>query len=92
MRFFFALLALAANAATIGIVAVAIAGRFGSGGAEFRDRTFGAVRGLELWVAFVVAATATIGSLYLSEIVHLVCPVASECSNSSRCLDDPGSP
>ncbi len=72
MRLFFALLAFAANAATIGIVAVAIAGRVGSGGAEFRDRTFGAVRGLELWLAFAVATTATLGSLYLSEIVHLI--------------------
>ena len=72
MRLFFALLAFAANAATIGIVAAAIAGRFGSGGAEFRDRMFEAVRGLELWLAFVVAATATVGSLYLSEVVHLI--------------------
>ena len=72
MRFFFALLALAANAATIGIIAVAIAGRMGSGGADLRDRVFEALRGLELWLAFVVATTATLGSLYLSEIVHLI--------------------
>lgn len=72
MRFFFALLALASNAATIGIIAIAIAGRVGSSGAEFRNRVFGAFRGLELWLAFVVATTATLGSLYLSEIVHLI--------------------
>lgn len=72
MRLLFALLALAANAATIGIVAVAIAGRFGPGGAALSDRVFGAFRGLELWLAFGVAATATLGSLYLSEIAHLI--------------------
>ena len=72
MRLFFALLAFAANAATIGIVALVIAGRVGSGGANLRDRAFGAVRGLELWMAFVVATTATLGSLYLSEVVHLI--------------------
>ena len=72
MRLFFALLAFAANAATIAIVVVAIAGRVTSGGADLRNRAFGAVRGLELWLAFVVAATATLGSLYLSEIVHLI--------------------
>ena len=54
MRLFFALLTFAANAATIGIVALVIAGRVGSGGANLRDRAFGAVRGLELWLAFDV--------------------------------------
>lgn len=72
MRFFFALLALAANAATIGIIALAVAGRIGSSGADIRDRAFGALRGLELWLAFTVAATAALGSLYLSEIAHLI--------------------
>lgn len=72
MRLLFALLSLAANAATIGIVAVAIAGRFGPGGASFRDQVFGAFRGLELWLALGVATTATLGSLYLSEVAHLV--------------------
>ena len=72
MRLFFALLAFAANAATIAIVAIAIAGRIGSSGADLRNRAFGAIRGLELWLAFVVATTATLGSLYLSEVVHLI--------------------
>ena len=72
MRLLFALLSLAANLATIGIVSVAIAGRFGPGGASFRDRVFGALRGLELWLAFGVATTATVGSLYLSETANLI--------------------
>lgn len=72
VRFFFALLALAANVATLGVVVLGIAGRTGAGGTELRDRVFGAFRGLELWLAFVVATTATLGSLYLSEIAHLI--------------------
>lgn len=72
VRFFFALLALAANAATIGIVVLGIAGRTGSAGADLRERVFGALRGLELWLAFVVATTATLGSLYLSDVADLI--------------------
>lgn len=66
VRTFFALLALAANATTIVIVVAAVAK------GTMRERVFGSIAGSELWLAFVVAATATLGSLYLSEIVHLV--------------------
>ncbi len=72
MRLFFALLALAANVATIGIVAIGVAGRTGPSGHALRERVFGALNGLELWLGFAVATTATLGSLYLSEIVHLI--------------------
>ncbi len=72
IRLFFALLALLANAATIAIVVIGIAGRRGPSGHELRERVFGAFRGLELWLGFAVATTATLGSLYLSEIAHLV--------------------
>jgi len=72
VRFFFALLALAANAATLGIVAIGIAGRTGPSGADLRQRVFGAFQGLELWLAFAVATTATLGSLYLSDIADLI--------------------
>jgi len=68
---FFALLAIAANAVTVGIVAIALVGKT-SAGAGVRDQVFGAFEGLELWMAFVVAATATVGSLYLSEVVHFI--------------------
>jgi disulfide bond formation protein DsbB len=71
-RLFFALLAVAANAATIGIVVIGIAGRFGGSGAQVRDRMFASFRGLELWLAFSIATTATLGSLYLSEVAHLI--------------------
>jgi disulfide bond formation protein DsbB len=72
VRLFFALLALAANAATIGIVVLGIAGRTGPAGEGLRTRVFGAFRGLELWLAFAVATVATVGSLYLSEIAELI--------------------
>ncbi len=72
MRLFFALLALAANVATVGIVVLGFAGRTGPSAHALRERVFGALNGLELWFAFAVATTATLGSLYLSEIAHLV--------------------
>jgi len=68
-RLFFALLAVAANAATIGIVVIGIAGRFDGSGAQVRDRMLASFRGLELWLAFSIATTATLGSLYLSEVL-----------------------
>ena len=68
---FFALLAIAANAVTIGIVAIALAGKT-SAGAGVRSQVFSAFQGLELWMAFIVAATATLGSLYLSEVAHFI--------------------
>jgi len=72
MRLLFALLALAANIATIGIVVIGFAGRIGPSGLALRRRVFGAFRGLELWLGFGVATTAMLGSLYLPDIVHLV--------------------
>lgn len=66
MRTFFALLSLLANVTTVVIVVAAI------GGGDLRRRVFGAFRGAELWLAFAVAATASLGSLYLSEIAHLI--------------------
>jgi disulfide bond formation protein DsbB len=71
IRLFFALLAILANAVTIGIVAIGFAGSTKTG-AELRQNVFSAFAGFELWMAFAVAATATLGSLYLSEIVHLI--------------------
>jgi len=71
MSLFFALLAIAANAVTIGIVVIALFGKT-SAGAGVRDQVFGAFKGLELWMAFAVAATATLGSLYLSDVAHFI--------------------
>ena len=66
MRTFFALAALAANVATIGIIVVAIVGRNRS------TSPFELLRGATLWLAAGVALIATVGSLYLSESVGLI--------------------
>jgi disulfide bond formation protein DsbB len=64
MRRFFALLALGANLAVIGA-------RFSPALRRTRDDVVRSLAGRELLFGFVVALTATLGSLYLSEIAHL---------------------
>jgi disulfide bond formation protein DsbB len=66
MRTFFALLAILANIATIGLIVVGISGR----GKDTSPFEF--LRGATMWLAGIVALTATLGSLYLSDIVHLI--------------------
>ena len=66
MANFFALAALAANGATVILIVVGIIGR-NSGRSPFEF-----LRGTTLWLAGTVALVATLGSLYLSEIVHLI--------------------
>jgi disulfide bond formation protein DsbB len=68
MKVFFALLAIAANLAVAGYLAALIADRAGTG---VRALIGDAVRGYEIPFAWVAATTATLGSLYLSEIVNL---------------------
>jgi disulfide bond formation protein DsbB len=66
MANFFALAALAANAAAVVLVVTGLIGRN-------RDESpFEFLRGTTLWLAGSVALLATLGSLYLSEIVHLI--------------------
>lgn len=66
MSTFFALAALVANGLTILIVVLALTG-WG------KERSpFEVVRGATLWLAAGVAIIATLGSLYLSEVVHLI--------------------
>jgi disulfide bond formation protein DsbB len=66
MSTFFAIAALFANVATVGLVVVGIAGRRpGVSPFEF-------LRGATLWLAAGVATGAMLGSLYLSEIAHLI--------------------
>lgn len=71
MRRFFAILALGVGVAVVFAVALLIAGRFSADAATLRRRLEASLAGRELMYAFVVAATATLGSLYLSEIAHL---------------------
>ncbi len=66
MRTFFALAAIASNIATVGLLILAVAGRS-------KDRSpFEFLRGTTLWFAGAIALFATLGSLYLSEIVGLI--------------------
>ena len=66
MRTFFAILAIAANFAAVGLVVIGLAGR------RKEQSPFEFLRGTTMWLAGIVALTATLGSLYLSEIVHLI--------------------
>jgi disulfide bond formation protein DsbB len=68
LELFFAILAIAANVGTLAIAAAAIAGR----GSALRSAVLGVVSGYELWLAALVAVTATAGSLYFSEVAHFV--------------------
>jgi disulfide bond formation protein DsbB len=69
---FLALLALAAAAGSVGLVVGALAGRWSDRAAGPYRSVSEALSPFGLWLAFAVAATATAGSLYFSEIGHLV--------------------
>ncbi len=72
MRLFFAMLAVGANIVVIAYVAVAIAARWSPAASGQLDRINGFLDGFELLFGAIAAGTATLGSLYLSEIVHLI--------------------
>jgi disulfide bond formation protein DsbB len=67
---FFATLSLACWAGTVAVVVLTVLGRRSPGPAVV-DAIEG-VRGTALWLAWVVAATATAGSLYYSQVAHFV--------------------
>lgn len=67
---FFALLTAAAEAAVVLVVALFVAGRFSPAAATAREELVEAVGPHALWLALFVAAVATGGSLYLSEVAH----------------------
>ncbi|MGZ8629428.1 MAG: disulfide oxidoreductase [Actinomycetota bacterium] len=69
MATLFALLTIVADAAVVVIVVLAIAGRNGS---SARDTVWETLGPSAIWLAFLVALTATLGSLYLSEIAHFI--------------------
>ena len=66
MRTFFALLAIVVNIATVGLLVVGVVGR------NKEESPFEFLRGTTMWLAGIVALGATLGSLYLSDIVHLI--------------------
>ena len=71
MRLFFSLMAFGATVVVISAFLLWIAARLSTKAADMRDALLDSVAGYELWLAFGVAAIATLGSLYLSEIAHL---------------------
>ncbi len=66
MRTFFALAAVAANIITIAILVIGVYGR------STGLKTLEFLRGTTLWLASGVAVAAMLGSLYLSEVAHLI--------------------
>lgn len=71
MKMFFALLALATSVVVVAYVVLVIAARFSAKASDLLDRFHELVDGQELLYAAIVAGTATLGSLYLSEIANL---------------------
>jgi disulfide bond formation protein DsbB len=72
MRLFFGLLTVGANLAVLTALFLLVGGRFSDSVLAARRHVLAAIAGRELLLAFVVATAATLGSLYLSEIAHLV--------------------
>ena len=66
MATFFALAAIVANIATLALIVIGLFGRRRPGG------PFAFLEGSTMWLAAFVAIAATLGSLYLSEIAHLI--------------------
>jgi disulfide bond formation protein DsbB len=66
---FFTVLTLLANAAVVGLVAVGVSARVSTSGRRRADRVVGAIGPNARGLALLVAATATGGSLYYSEVV-----------------------
>jgi disulfide bond formation protein DsbB len=71
MRRFLAILAIGVDLVVIFALVLLVASQFSAAAADLRRRIEVSLYGYELWLAFAVALTATVGSLYLSEIAHL---------------------
>ena len=69
MATLFALLTIVADLAVLAIVVLAVAGRNGS---AIKDAAWDTLGPSAIWLAFLVALTATLGSLYLSEVAHFI--------------------
>jgi disulfide bond formation protein DsbB len=69
MATLFALLTIVADLAVVAIVVLAVAGRNGSAA---KDAVWDTLGPSAIWLAFLVALTATLGSLYLSEVAHFI--------------------
>ncbi|MEO8510059.1 MAG: disulfide oxidoreductase [Chloroflexota bacterium] len=69
---FLALLVLVAAAGAIGLVVLSVASRGSEAAASLIDAMRATIGPAALWLAFLVALVATLGSLYLSESVGFV--------------------
>jgi disulfide bond formation protein DsbB len=67
---FYALLAVVATAAVIGLLGLAVAARRSSTAGRWLDSLRSSLGSSALLAAFVVATLATVGSLYFSEVAH----------------------
>ena len=72
MKLFFGLLAVVANVVVVGYVVVFVAAFWSEWAAELRDRCNRYLAGYELLFGALAAGTATVGSLYLSEVANLI--------------------
>lgn len=70
MSTIFALLTVVAQLAVLAIVVLALGARASSGIAHARDAVWETLGDGGLWLAWLVALTATLGSLYYSEVAH----------------------
>jgi disulfide bond formation protein DsbB len=70
MATLFALLTVVANVAVIALAVIAVADRDGFSG--LKRSAWSTLGPSALWLAFAVALTATLGSLYLSEVAHFM--------------------
>lgn len=68
----FGLLAIVSNLAVLAFLVIALTARFSASGADLRDRVWDRVGEVALPLAAVVAFTATLGSLYYSEVQNLI--------------------
>jgi disulfide bond formation protein DsbB len=68
----FALLAVVANVAVLGFLVLAVVARVSDGGARLRDSVWERVGEVALPLAAIVGFTATLGSLYYSEVQNLI--------------------
>ena len=72
MTLFFALLAILAELGVLILAVLAAGGRIHPAIKRWRDEVFISAGTQAFWLAFLVAAVATAGSLYLSEVAHFV--------------------
>jgi disulfide bond formation protein DsbB len=67
-QFFFAILTLLAGAGSLAIIGLRVATRWSDGAREW----LGDIHAAAVWLAFAVALTSTLGSLYFSEVADFI--------------------